>query len=51
MIQPEGGEATPLPSKEPKIDRTWTDGGRDWLWGNRPRGRRKWRDEDFLDDW
>ncbi len=51
MIQAEGGNPTPLPFREPKIDRTWTDGGRDWLWSGRRRGRKRYRDEDFFDDW
>ena len=50
MIQAEGEPPKPLPSKEPKIDRSWTAGGRDWLWENNSGRSRHNLPGDYSDD-
>lgn len=48
LIQTNQGRLEPLVECHTRVDRSWTAGGRDWLWGNSPNSRES--REDGLED-
>ena len=51
MIQhPDKKKPIPFIESVSKIDRSWTAGGRDWLWGSNP-GHRRSEDQDSYNDY